>query len=84
MRIAPLANVQLYEPQKVRDDCNAALNLVPNHAKALLRRGQALESLEKYKDALADFEAVLRTDPNSNMALQAITRIKRSMKQMGM
>jgi len=77
-------NVQLYEPNKVRDDCNAALMLVPTHTKALLRRGQALESLEKYKLALADFEQVLRLEPNSNMALQAVTRIKRSMKQMGM
>lgn len=42
-------NVQLYEPNKVRADCDAALKLVPNHVKALLRRGQALESLEKYK-----------------------------------
>jgi len=77
-------NVQLYEPTKVRDDCNAALMLVPNHTKALLRRGQALESLEKYKDALLDFELVLRLEPGSNMALQAIQRIKRSMKAMGM
>jgi len=76
--------VQLYEPQKVRADCDAALALVPNHVKALLRRGQALESLEKYKDALADFEMALRLDPNNNMALQAVTRIRRSMKNLGM
>ena len=29
-------------------------------------------------------EAALRVDPNNNMALQALTRIKRSMKAMGM
>jgi tetratricopeptide (TPR) repeat protein len=45
--------VQLYEPKKVLDDCNNALKLAPDHAKALLRRAQALESLEKYKEALA-------------------------------
>ncbi len=61
-----------------------ALRLVPNHIKALLRRGQALESLEKYKDALADFQQALTIDPNNNMALQAVGRIKRSMKAMGM
>lgn len=77
-------NVQLYEPEKVRDDCNAALHLQPNHVKALLRRGQALESLEKYKLALADFELALRLDSGNTMALQAVTRIKRSMKAMGM
>lgn len=77
-------NVQLYEPNKVRDDCNAALNLVPNHVKALLRRGQALESLEKYKLALADFELALRLDPKNVMASQAVPRIQRAMKQLGM
>jgi len=77
-------NVQLYEPVKVRADCDAALKLVPGHVKALLRRGQALESLEKYKDALADMSLVLSIDPNNQMATQAISRIKRSMKQMGM
>lgn len=76
--------VQLYEPVKVRDDCNAALLLNPNNIKALLRRGQALEGLEKYKDALADFEAALRMDPNNAMGLQAVGRIKRSMKALGM
>ena len=35
-------------------------------------------------DALADMEAALRVDPNNQMALQALTRIKRSMKAMGM
>jgi len=73
--------VQLYEPKKVQDDCNAALAINPKHAKALLRRGQALESLEKYKAALADFETVLQLEPNSVMAMQAVNRIKKSLKQ---
>lgn len=75
--------VQLYEPVKVRDDCNAALLLNPNNVKALLRRGQALEGLEKYKDSLADFQQALKLDPNNSMAIQAIARIQRAMKQLG-
>jgi len=74
--------VQLYEPQKVRDDCNAALTLVPNHFKALLRRGLALESLEKYKAAVDDFEAALRQHPGDNMAIQALARCKKAAEQM--
>lgn len=73
--------VQLYEPTKVRADCDEALKLVPNHGKALLRRGQALESLEKYKDALADFEAVLKTDPGSKMAVQAAVRLRNALRR---
>jgi len=73
--------VQLYEPTKVRADCDEALKLVPNHGKALLRRGQALESLEKYKLALEDFEAVLKQDPTSKMAVQAAVRLRNNLRQ---
>lgn len=73
--------VQLYEPTKVRADCDEALKLVPNHGKALLRRGQALESLEKYKQALEDFEAVLKTDPGCKMAVQAAVRLRNALRR---
>jgi len=75
--------VQLYEPKKVREDCDRALKLVPGHGKALLRRGQALESLEKYKDALTDFEAVLKIDPNNKMAVQACVRLREAIRKLG-
>lgn len=75
--------VQLYEPNKVQSDCNAALKLIPNHGKALLRRGQALESLEKYKDALADFEAVLKMDPQSKMAITSAVRLRNALRRQG-
>jgi len=75
--------VQLYEPNKVRADCDAALKLVAGHAKALLRRGQALESLEKYKLALDDFEAVLKTDPECKMAVQAAVRLRKALRNNG-
>jgi len=75
--------VQLYEPVKVRADCDEALKLYPDHPKALLRRGQALEGLEKFKDALADFEHVLRLHPNNTMAMQGASRIRNSLKREG-
>jgi len=75
--------VQLYEPNKVKADCDAALKLVPGHSKALLRRGQALESLEKYKQALDDFEAVLKTDPECKMAVQAAVRLRKALRSNG-
>jgi len=74
--------VQLYEPTKVRDDCNAALLQVPNHFKALLRRGLALESLEKYNAAVDDFELALQQHPDDKMAVQALQRCKRAAQQM--
>jgi len=75
--------VQLYEPVKVKADCDAALKLQPNHIKALLRRGQSLESLEKYKDALADFEHALQIDPNQQMAVQAAVRLRNTLRRLG-
>jgi tetratricopeptide (TPR) repeat protein len=73
--------VQLYEPNKVKADCDAALRLVPNHGKALLRRGQALESLEKYKAALEDFEVVLKMDPTNKMAVSAAVRLRNALRR---
>lgn len=39
--------------------------------KALLRRGLALESLERYRSALDDIRAVLAINPNIDMANKA-------------
>jgi len=75
--------VQLYEPTKVRHDCDAALLINPNHVKALLRRGQALEALEKYKLALEDFEKVLKMEPNCQMAVTAAVRLRNSLRKQG-
>jgi len=75
--------VQLYEPTKVREDCNEALKINPNHSKALLRRGQALEGLEKFKDALADFEQVLRQHSDNKMAMDGASRIRSALKREG-
>jgi len=73
--------VQLYEPTKVKADCDAALRLIPGHGKALLRRGQALESLEKYKAALDDFETVLKQDPGCKMAVTAAVRLRNALRR---
>jgi len=73
--------IQLYEPTKVRSDCNAALTIVPGHTKALLRRAQALEALEKYKDALTDFETVLKQYPENDLAVKGQSRIRNAIKR---
>lgn len=48
------------------DDCTAALELNPRYVKALLRRAQANESLEKY-------DVALEGEPNSFGASPAVT-----------
>jgi tetratricopeptide (TPR) repeat protein len=51
-----LCHKQQYSDKKVIADCTKAIVLNPNHVKCFIRRAQARESLEKYKDALDDFQ----------------------------
>ena len=46
-----------------------ALALQPNHVKALLRRAQAREELEKMQEALDDMKKVVEIDPKNREAL---------------
>lgn len=73
---------QLYDSKAVVDDCTEALKLNPNHVKALLRRGQALESLEKFKDALEDFKMANYLAPGTPIAVSGASRIRSALKRM--
>jgi len=75
--------VQLYEPAKVVAESTECLNIEPNNTKALLRRGFAYESLEKFRQALDDFNKVLLLDPSATKAVHAANRIKEGMKRLG-
>jgi len=75
--------VQLYEPVKVKDDCDQALKIDPQHVKALLRRAQSLESLEKYNAALVDFEVVLKLEPDCDLASKGTVRIRNALRRIG-
>jgi len=48
---------QEYNAQECIKDCTEALKLNPGHVKAYIRRAQSYESLEKYKEALTDYQA---------------------------
>lgn len=67
------AYLKLQEYEKVLDDTTAALEIIPADVKALFRRCQAYESLEKYNDAFKDARAVNHLDPQ-NSAVQPILR----------
>jgi stress-induced-phosphoprotein 1 len=68
---------QYQNHSKIVEDCNSCLALDPRNAKALMRRGQAYEGLEKYPQALADFKSVLELDPSAVKASAAIARLSR-------
>jgi len=73
---------QLYDSKAVVSDCTEALKLNPNHVKALIRRGQALESLEKFQEALQDFKQANYLAPGTPIAVQGSSRIRASLKRM--
>jgi len=72
---------QLYDPKKVVSDCTNCLKLVPTHVKALIRRAQALEGLEKWEEALKDFETALLFSPSSDVAIMGASRIRNALRR---
>lgn len=59
------------EFSEARDDCTAALDIVPSDPKALFRRCQAFEALEKFEEAYRDARQIHTLDPG-NKAIQPI------------
>jgi len=74
---------QLYHPEECIRDCTEVLSMQPNHVKALIRRAQAYESMEKYQKALDDFIQVSRLDPEAKIAYEGVSRLRSSMARMG-
>lgn len=59
------------EYNKAIRDCDEALKICPNNPKALFRRCQALESLERFEEAYRDARYIISADPG-NKAIQPI------------
>ncbi|CAG9559298.1 unnamed protein product [Danaus chrysippus] len=63
------AYLKLKDYKMVIKDCDEALQIVPEDPKALFRRAQALESLERFEEAYRDAKTILTVDP-ANKAIQ--------------
>ncbi len=74
---------QRWDAHNVVEACTRCLELVPNHVKALVRRAQGYESLEKYKAALADFEAAATLEPQLESAYKGAVRIRGTLRKIG-
>ncbi|KAJ0173002.1 hypothetical protein K1T71_011178 [Dendrolimus kikuchii] len=68
-RAATYLKTQQYE--KVINDCDESLRIVPEDPKALFRRSQALEKLERYEEAYRDAKTIFTVDP-MNKAIQPV------------
>ncbi|KAJ2083283.1 TOM (translocase of outer membrane) complex component [Coemansia sp. RSA 988] len=61
---------------KVIEDCASALELEPRYVKALVRRAQAHESTERYRDSLYDFTtACILEDFGNTLAASSAERV---------
>ncbi|XP_029679168.1 protein unc-45 homolog B [Formica exsecta] len=65
------AYLKLLDYEKVIKDCDNALKICSNDPKALFRRCQALEALERFEEAYRDARNIILSDPN-NKSIQPI------------
>jgi len=56
--------MKLKEFKDALGDCNKAIELNPNYAKAFLRRGEIRMELGEYEEAKQDFNQAHQLDPN--------------------
>ncbi|KAI9502584.1 hypothetical protein BX070DRAFT_226446 [Coemansia spiralis] len=64
------------EHEKVIDDCTSALKLESRYVKALMRRAQAYENTDRFRDSLYDFTtACILEDFNNNLAASSAERV---------
>jgi DnaJ family protein C protein 7 len=46
-------------------DCKQAIDIKPDYLKAYLRRAKCYSETEQHEDALRDYEAALKLDPDN-------------------
>lgn len=69
------AYLKLEQYQNAVNDCKAALEINPNDTKALFRRCQALETLERFDEAYKDAKQVHNLDPKNSAIQPILTRL---------
>lgn len=67
--------LKLKEYENVIMDCDSVLKICSNDPKALFRRCQALEALEKFEEAYRDARYIILSDPNNKSIQPIATRL---------
>lgn len=65
------ANLKLSNFEAAIEDCETSLRITPTDPKALFRRCQALESLQRYEEAYRDATQIFKDDP-TNKTIQPV------------
>lgn len=69
------AYLKMKDYDKVIKDCDESLRIVPEDPKALFRRSQALESLERFEEAYRDAKAIFTVDPTNKAVQPVLSRL---------
>lgn len=71
-------NLKLSEYEEAFENCHEVLDKDPNNAKALFRRGQAKNALQNWEDAIKDFEAALKCQPDDKGIIRELQKVKKT------
>ncbi|CAA2953464.1 TPR repeat-containing thioredoxin TTL1-like [Olea europaea subsp. europaea] len=63
------------------DDCNVALRIQPNYIKALLRRAASNSKLERWTEAVRDYEVLRRELPDDNEVAESLFHAQVALKK---
>ncbi|XP_048328224.2 inactive TPR repeat-containing thioredoxin TTL3 isoform X1 [Ziziphus jujuba] len=63
------------------EDCNQALKIQPNYIKALLRRAVSNAKLERWAEAVRDYEVLRRELPGDNEVAESLQRAQVALKK---
>ncbi|KAL2496507.1 TPR repeat-containing thioredoxin TTL1 [Forsythia ovata] len=63
------------------DDCNVALRIQPNYIKALLRRAASNSKLERWAEAVRDYEVLRRELPDDNEVAESLFHAQVALKK---
>lgn len=63
------------------DDCNQALRIQPNYTKALLRRAASNNKLERWAEAVRDYEVLRRELPNDTEVAESLFHAQVALKK---
>ncbi|XP_050309488.1 sperm-associated antigen 1 [Anthonomus grandis grandis] len=72
-----LTYLKLNKYEEAIQDCDRVLAIDRKNLKALLRKGQALEGLKMYEDALCCAEELIEKDPNNIMGQELAERVRK-------
>ncbi|XP_026670746.1 RNA polymerase II-associated protein 3 [Ceratina calcarata] len=69
--------IKLRQYENALKDCNIVISMEYMNIKAILRRAVALEHLGKSSQALVDYEAVLKLEPNNAAAIAGVKKLRK-------